>query len=216
MIKQHGLKGFSFNILKRAYCKTRQTFWRVPNASSVDGTLRLHLGCGPINAVGYINIDFAPMRHVHLMQSVERLRRFQTGSVDLIYASHVLEHISHQNTLLVLREWARALKPGGTLRIAVPDFDALVRIYALKNRAIPAIQGMLFGGQDYPGNAHFTAFNSGYLAQLLVEAGFEIPKKWGPIHDEEPFRSDHSGLEVDVDGEKILISLNLEAVRCIP
>src|SRR5689334_15016755 len=107
--------------IRRIYCAIRQLFWRVPSASSVDGTLRLHLGCGPINAEGYINVDFAPMRHVHLMQSVERLRRFQTGSVDFIYASHVLEHISHRSTLLVLREWARTIKPGGTLRIAVPD-----------------------------------------------------------------------------------------------
>jgi predicted SAM-dependent methyltransferase len=199
-------------LAKSLYCRIRQLFWRVPEASARDGKLKLHLGCGTVNTPGYVNIDVAPMSHVHLVQKIDRLARFKSNSVDFIYASHVLEHISHRETIKVLQEWKRVLKPGGLLRLSVPDFDALLQIYGMSQNHLPSIERMLFGGQDYPGNAHFAAFNFDHIRSLLVQAGFEEPVLWGPIYDQEPFCCDHSCFETAVNGAKLLVSLNVEAI----
>jgi predicted SAM-dependent methyltransferase len=198
-------------LAKKLYCLARQFSFKAPRSSSPDGTLNLHLGCGRINAPGFINIDMAPMRHVHLVQDVSNLDRFRAESVDLIYASHVLEHFSHLRTLTILREWKRVLKPGGVLRLAVPNFDALVEIYRLNERRISSIQGMLYGGQDYPGNAHFAGFTYESLACILMEAGLCEVSTWGPFKGIEPYCLDHSGLEIDIGSLVIPVSLNVEA-----
>src|SRR5207249_3890671 len=98
---------------KLGFCKIREWFRGIPRASTPDGKLHLHLGCGIVNSPGFVNIDAIPMRHIHCVQAVDRLEKFRSGSADLIYASHVLEHISHRETLSVLQEWRRVLKPGG-------------------------------------------------------------------------------------------------------
>ena len=198
-------------LAKKLYCLARQFSFKVPRSSSPDGTLNLHLGCGRINAPGFINIDMAPMRHVHLVQDVSNLRRFRSESVDLIYASHVLEHFSHLRTSTILREWIRVLKPGGVLRLAVPDLDVLLEIYLLNQRRISSVQGMLYGGQDYPGNAHYAGFNFESLASMLEEAGLCKPSRWGPFRDLEPYSLDHSCHEIEVGSSAILVSLNVEA-----
>ncbi len=50
------------------------------------------------------------------------LRFARTGQYDGLLASHTLEHTA--NPLGALAEWARALRPGGTLVVVVPHFEA--------------------------------------------------------------------------------------------
>ena len=54
---------------------------------------------------------------------------FEGGTVELVYASHVLEYFDREEAVDVLKEWKRVLVPEGTLRVAVPDFEAMVRLY---------------------------------------------------------------------------------------
>ncbi len=84
---------------------------------------------------------------------------FPDEYADLIYASHVLEHISHNEVLKVLKEWYRVLKKGGILRLSVPDFDKLIDVYLTEEKDIRAIIGPLMGGQDNPYNFHKSVFN---------------------------------------------------------
>lgn len=50
-----------------------------------------------------------------------------TGKFDEARASHVLEHLYMNEWIPTLNEWVRVLKPGGILRIAVPDLDIVLR-----------------------------------------------------------------------------------------
>jgi len=59
-----------------------------------------------------------------------------TGSVDAIYSSHMLEHLTREQARLVVRECHRVLKAGGSLRLVVPDLEVLVHAYLADDRTI--------------------------------------------------------------------------------
>jgi len=48
---------------------------------------------------------------------------------DGVYHSHVLEHLDREDAPGFLAEWFRVVKPGGILRVVVPDFELLARSY---------------------------------------------------------------------------------------
>ncbi len=175
--------------------------------------LRLHLGCGDVDAPGFVNIDGRPMRHVHLVQPLDRLDRFADNSAALVYASHCLEHFPHAELPRVLKEWCRVLRPGGVVRVAVPDFDAIIAMYQDLGRDIGPTQLALMGGQDYPFNFHYTILNETSLTQLLKDAGCSIVRRWQPGTSAETSLPDWSGRSARYGGRDYFISLNLEGVK---
>ncbi len=81
--------------------------------------MKINVGSGGTPLEGYINIDRKTGGEAFpLMQDGVV---FDTGVADEIRASHVLEHFPLTKTLEVVKEWIRVLKPGGLLKIAVPD-----------------------------------------------------------------------------------------------
>ena len=54
---------------------------------------------------------------------------FASQTVDIVYASHLFEHLTHRAATLFLRESYRTLKPEGVVRIAVPDLYKTAKKY---------------------------------------------------------------------------------------
>jgi len=54
---------------------------------------------------------------------------FPDGSLDFIYAEHVLEHFGYKDLTYLLKDCHRTLKPGGTLSVAVPDAGIYLDAY---------------------------------------------------------------------------------------
>ena len=54
---------------------------------------------------------------------------FPDGSVDVVYHSHLLEHLDREVAEAFLREVRRVLKAGGIHRIVVPDLEKICRAY---------------------------------------------------------------------------------------
>lgn len=139
---------------------------------------------------------------------------FDPETFDLIYASHVLEHSHRHQVMATLSHWRSLLKKGGILRLAVPDFEAVVTHY-LKHGDIPAITGLLYGGQTTPNNMHHIAFDTLYLTGLLMKSGFTGVKKWDwRTTDHAQFDDFSQSFLPHLDKEHgLLVSLNLEATR---
>jgi SAM-dependent methyltransferase len=105
------------------------------------------------------------------------------STYDLVYASHVLEHVAWFNTVTALREACRILKPGGAVEVWVPDFSRIVDSYRASRcgdawrkhnpRGDPWcwLNGRLFAYGPEP-NWHRAAFDCQSLWDRLVEAGF--------------------------------------------
>lgn len=110
----------------------------------------------------------------------QRLDGIADGQLDCIRASHVLEHISHRETVAVLREWSRALRNGGTLLVAVPDFDKIVAAYASGTQQVESV---LMGGHLDQNDAHYAIFNRDKLTAALAVAGFDVTEEWAGSGD---------------------------------
>jgi len=133
--------------------------------------MKLHIGCGKKYLPGYKHLDVIDYKHVDYVCDARHLVMIENETVSEIYACHILEHVERNEVPEVLREWNRVMKSGGTIRIAVPDFGAVVEEY-LENRDLKCFQGLLYGGQTYDYNFHHVAFDEGVLQTRLEEAGF--------------------------------------------
>jgi SAM-dependent methyltransferase len=89
----------------------------------------LNLGCGSRFHPNWENVDFisvAPnVRGYDLRKGVP----YADCEFDVVYHSHVLEHFPKQLAPVLLRECLRVLKPGGLIRVAVPDLERIARLY---------------------------------------------------------------------------------------
>ena len=119
---------------------------------------KLHLGCGTKHIEGFTNIDIRYLPGVDEVNNIRFLRNYKDNSVDLIYACHVLEHFSRWEYKNALTRWYEILKPGGVLRLAVPNFTAIASRY-IQTGNLKEVMGLLYGGQDYDENYHFVTFD---------------------------------------------------------
>jgi predicted SAM-dependent methyltransferase len=88
--------------------------------------LRLHLGSGGEHKDGWVNVDLLG-DPVELAWNLARPLPLPSGSAEAIFHEHLLEHLSLADGAALLRECHRVLRPGGVLRIGVPDAGRLVR-----------------------------------------------------------------------------------------
>lgn len=155
--------------------------------------IRLNLGCGYQQIAGFIGVDFDESLDPDVVSPIDDLSWLPDNSVDMIYASHCLEHLDYEQSKVALREWLRVLKPAGWLDVTVPDINQVYLLYKkgakwgdysqpidevyinatafganLLAEAIPEMADT-YGG---PGHAHKQIFIGDMLNNRLLECGF--------------------------------------------
>lgn len=204
-------------LVRRLYHGYRAWRWESRSRAwpaTPDGKRLLHIGCGDVAAPHYINLDARPLPHVHLVRKdLTDLSMIPDASLDLVYMCHVLEHVGRMQLLLTVQEMARVLKPGGILRIAVPDLDHIIHLYNASGKDLKVVAPALMGGQDYPYNFHYSAFNAVFLTDLLQRGGFPEVRPWDPATASFHGFKDWSSGTIPWSGGEHPISLNLEGVK---
>ena len=116
---------------------------------------------------GWLNVDIINLqdfasRHQYKYRQVDVRAKlpFDDNSIDLGYASHMLEHLTVPEALSFLRECHRCMKNGAVLRIAVPDAARLISLYQ---------HGKLDMFNEINDNCASSEFESGKLWSLLFE-----------------------------------------------
>jgi predicted SAM-dependent methyltransferase len=99
---------------------------------------RVNLGCGDRYRPGWINIDIRPCGPGVIAHDLRKGIPLETGSCDLVYHSHLLEHLSYDAATVFMKECFRVLKPGGVIRVVVPDLEVICRLYLQKLDAVLA------------------------------------------------------------------------------
>lgn len=104
----------------------------------------LNLGSGPrgLDSAHWVNIDGFRDRNVHFEVDFARGLPFADASLDGVFCEHVIEHFSYEGARRLCAEIARVLKPGGVVRIIVPDAERVVRTYAEDPARLIAYRGL--------------------------------------------------------------------------
>ncbi len=104
------------------------------NRAAIKAKDYLDLGCGPNNHKNYINLDYGWHPGIDVCWDLTKGLPLENSSVKGVFTEHCLEHLPFVSVDFVLQEVYRVLKPGGRLRIVVPDGELyLTRYTALMN-----------------------------------------------------------------------------------
>ena len=179
--------------------------------------IKLNLGCGWRNfGEDWIHIDGGDYNHLD-HSNITKLE-FKNNSVDLTYASHVLEYFDRDEVIPILQEWYRVLKPDGILRLAVPNFRAMVELYLSEEYPIENFLGPLYGKMEMGRDMiyHKTTYDWNSLFNLLKKIEFSEIRKYNwedyRVHVKNDDHSQAYIPHMDKENGK-LISLNIEAIK---
>ena len=168
--------------------------------------VKIHLGCGTKRLPGFKHVDMRAEVAPDYVADALDLACFGDDSADLLYFCHGLEHIRKPDVAAALAEFRRVLKPGGLLRLAVPDFEVLAQLYVNERVSLWRL-GCINGRQDYRGNTHYAVYDFDYLAWHLGEAGYYDIRRWQPEHVHPLDYDDFSFAKIN----GWCVSLNVEA-----
>lgn len=136
---------------------------------------------------------------------------FPDSSFDLVYMSHVLEHVPWFLTVRILSDMRRLLRNGGVLEVWVPDLAKLVRGYLEPSvigndgwwkhneghHPVTWFNGRLFSYGPPGRNWHRAVFDRTYLAECLLAAGFSTL-----VRVERPRGCDHGWINLGMGARK--------------
>jgi predicted SAM-dependent methyltransferase len=160
-------------------------------AAKQSTELNIHLGCGKRIFKNWLNIDVYKAQGIDIQLNFTNPLPFDTGSVNMIYSEHVLEHLFKPDAENLLKECCRILKNGGTIRIGVPDAEIYFTKYKEKDTHFFEKLKHLGGATqtlDTPidiinqmfrmGGDHLFAWDYDTLQKALQKAGFSHIKKY--------------------------------------
>jgi SAM-dependent methyltransferase len=140
---------------------------------------RLNWGCGDWVPGGWINSDIKDDEGADLVCDIREGLKLDSDSIDYAVSIHALPEFTCAEIVTVLRELRRVLKPGGVLRLALPDLLKGVDAYRRGDRdyfLIPDEDARSLGAKLvfqllWYGYSKST-FTSEYIEEALLEAGF--------------------------------------------
>jgi len=153
-------------------------------------TINLNLGCSGQIIDGWINVDYAfgaRLSKIPFFRALNKYVRFfdmdwddkifihdlrkplpwENESVNIIYSSHTLEHLTKAEGYNLLLECYRVLKPQGIIRIIVPDLQCIVNDY----------NAHVFPADEFIENLDVLYIDKGSKFKLLLAPLVQFPHK---------------------------------------
>ncbi len=90
---------------------------------------RLEIGPGNHRLDGFETLSVNGGPHVDYVVDASKRLPFADNTFEIIYASHVLEHIPWYSSAQTLREWVRVIASGGRLEVWVPNGTLIARTW---------------------------------------------------------------------------------------
>lgn len=179
--------------------------------------MKVHIGCGKRSfGDDWYHIDGTSYPHVK-SNDIKNIP-FKENTVDLIYASHVFEYFDREEASTVLQIWKKCLKPGGIIRLAVPNFEKYVKLYVEEKLCLDDFLGPLYGKWQMNEKTtiyHKTTYDFNSLHKLLDKNGFKNIKLWDWKNTSHSNFDDYSQSylpHLDKDNGE-LMSLNVECQK---
>ncbi len=194
-----GIKDFSFARPLTSYTKVqsvvsvvrRNRRWQTARAGVIDKHY-LNVGCGPNTHREFINLEYNWLPGIDLCWDLTKGLPLEDRSMTGIFSEHCLEHFSLPTARLVVDDLFRVLRPGGTIRIVVPDagmyldtyqrqargddgvvfpFQVVVRAKTKLVAPMVSVNEIFYTDRDSPAG-HRCMFDYSLLSEILYLAGF--------------------------------------------
>lgn len=163
-----------------------------------DIPIRLNLGCGDgwhlLNWIGVDSFSAYPykskgdQRGFDLDWDITRGLPFKDQTVEMIFSSHFLEHLTYLESKRFLKECYRVLKKGGKIRLVVPDLDIYIDRYIKRDETFfrneyiiggkwlgnltDTFSQLFYSAPEFSNKCHKYCYNYENLSYRLKEAGF--------------------------------------------
>jgi predicted SAM-dependent methyltransferase len=146
----------------------------------------LNVACGRkgLDSEEWFNIDGSLAPRVDMAWDLTRSLPFEDQRFEGIYAEHFFEHLEPADARTFLRECLRCLRPGGTIRLSVPDGELYLRRYFEDRKWMLERRGGRFrtpmelvNEVFRQGREHQFCYDFETLALLLRETGFVEVKR---------------------------------------
>lgn len=108
--------------------------FRQPELYESERGVYVNLGAGEFSHPCWLNVDYPNTYYSPLQSKIDvplnfvdfEKMPFEDCSVDLVYCSHVIEHLSDETVERVVQEIYRMLRDKGMVRIVCPDIDLAI------------------------------------------------------------------------------------------
>lgn len=146
--------------------------------SSLGVGVKLNLGCGEYYARGWVNVDLNDEARVKPDRVVDVTCQLpaDVGTVERIYAGHLLEHIKYDRVVAMLNLWYSYMRPGGLLLVVGPDCDRARRWVRSGMMSQNELDGMGVNGTPGTGYAHLWEATETNTLELLDASAWRQPR----------------------------------------
>jgi SAM-dependent methyltransferase len=96
----------------------------------------------------------------------------EDGCVDNLYSSHFLEHLHRADAISLLKECRRVLKPGGRLRLSIPDLKYAVQLYLSGERDKSMRDFFFVEDKENDYSRHKYMYDFEMISSILQDVGF--------------------------------------------
>jgi predicted SAM-dependent methyltransferase len=140
---------------------------------------RLNWGCGGYPEPGWINSDLHEYPGVDIRGDIRDGLPLASDSIDYAVSIHTLPEIPYPDLVPVLSELRRVLKPGGVLRLGLPDLDKAIHAYLnqeedyflVPDEDVRTLSGKMIVQLIWYGYSR-SMFTSDFTTELLEKAGY--------------------------------------------
>jgi predicted SAM-dependent methyltransferase len=163
----------------------RNRSWLI-SKNQIHGKEYLDVGCGPNTHANFINLDYGWRPGIDICWDVTRGLPLESNSLKGLFTEHCFEHLPFDAIPDVLAECCRVIKPGGSVRIVVPDGELYLTQYTdivrgQSSHGLPYAEGERQSGVYSPivsvnrifrDHGHLFIYDFDMFRQLLAKAGF--------------------------------------------
>jgi ubiquinone/menaquinone biosynthesis C-methylase UbiE len=145
----------------------------------VSGVRRLNWGCGPHPVPAWVNSDIKEGPGIDVSCDIREGLPFESDCFDYAVSIHALPELPYPDLVPALSELRRVVKPGGFVRLCLPDLDRAIAAYQRNDDAyflVPDEDTKCIGGKlvvqlTWYGYSR-SLFTNDFIEELLGKAGF--------------------------------------------
>jgi predicted SAM-dependent methyltransferase len=146
--------------------------------------LKLDLGCGPNKRPGFVGVDSRSFPGVDVVADLRQRWPWDDGSVEEVFCSHFVEHLTAPERIHFVNELYRVLRPGCAAELIVPNW-ASARAYGDLTHQWPPVSPHWFYYLNKTWRAQYAPHNDFYTCDFDTQYRYSLHERFHNIDQKE-------------------------------